>query len=147
MATRCSWAYGSLALGLGLLTVAAEAQDVDEAMPRSPDEMLAAEAPASSQARLSEYARSLDFIYAEVAELREQRSMSAAEILAVGAGAGVGFAVGAIAAPALVVPVVAGFATTAGMSAWAQAASATAGAMTAVASTWGGSLVGDALID
>jgi hypothetical protein len=52
-----------------------------------------------------------------------------------------------VAAPALVVPVVAGFTTTAGMEAWAQAASATAGAMTAVASTWGGSLVGDALID
>jgi hypothetical protein len=62
-------------------------------------------------------------------------------------GAGVGFAVGVVAAPALVVPVVAGFTTTAGMEAWAQAASATAGAMTAVASTWGGSLVGDALID
>ena len=72
--------------------------------------------------------------------------MSAAEILAVGTGAGVGFAVGA-GRLALVIPVVAGFATTAGMAAWAGAAGSTAGAMTAVASTWGGSLVGDALID
>jgi hypothetical protein len=143
---RCSWAYGGLVLGLGLWAGAAEAQELGEAMPGPPGEMLA-EAPASPQERLSEYGRSLSFIYAEVEELREQRSMSAAEILAVGTGAGVGFAVGAIAAPALVVPVVAGFATTAGMSAWAQAAGATAGAVTAVASTWGGSLVGDALID
>ena len=145
---RCSWAYGSLALGLGLLTGAAEAQEVGEAIPELPGKMLAAVSPpVSPQEQLSEYGRSLEFIYAEVEELREQRSMSAAEILAVGTGAGVGFAVGAVAAPVLVIPVVAGFATTAGMSAWAGAAGSTAGAMTAVASTWGGSLVGDALID
>jgi hypothetical protein len=145
---RCSWAYGSLALGLGLLTGAAEAQEAGEAMPRAPEKMLLAAAPPMSpQAQLSEYGRSLEFIYAEVEELREQRSMSAAEILAVGTGAGVGFAVGAVAAPTLVIPVIAGFATTAGMAAWAGAAGSTAGAMTAVASTWGGSLVGDALID
>ena len=145
---RCSWAYGSLALGLGLLTGAAEAQELGEAIPESPGKMLAAVSPpVSPQEQLSEYGRSLEFIYAEVEELREQRSMSAAEILAVGTGAGVGFAVGAVAAPVLVIPVVAGFATTAGMAAWAGAAGSTAGAMTAVASTWGGSLVGDALID
>ena len=112
---RCSWAYGSLALGLGLLTGAAEAQELGEAIPESPGKVLAAVSPPV--------------------------------ILAVGTGAGVGFAVGAVAAPALVIPVVAGFATTAGMAAWAGAAGSTAGAMTAVASTWGGSLVGDALID
>ena len=145
---RCSWAYGSLALGLGLLTGAAEAQEVRQATSGSPGEMLPAAAPpVLPQKQLSEYGRSLEFIYAEVEELREQRSLSAAEILAIGTGAGVGFAVGAVAAPALVIPVVAGFATTAGMAAWAGAAGSTAGAMTAVASTWGGSLVGDALID
>jgi hypothetical protein len=80
---RCAWAYGSLALGLGLLTGAAEAQEIAEAMPGAPDKMLLAAAPpVSPQERLSEYGRSLEFIYAEVEELREQRSMSAAEILA-----------------------------------------------------------------
>jgi hypothetical protein len=145
---RCSWTYGGLALGLALLTGGAKAQEVAESVPEAHYDMLLAAAPSMSpQEQLSEYGRSLEFIYAEVEELREQRSMSAAEILAVGTGAGVGFAVGAVAAPVVVIPVVAGFATTAGMAAWAQAASATAGAMTAVASTWGGSLVGDALID
>ena len=77
---RCSWAYGSLALGLGLLTGAAEAQEIGEAIPESPGKVLAAVSPpASPQEQLSEYGRSLEFIYAEVEELREQRSMSAAE--------------------------------------------------------------------
>ena len=56
---RCSWAYGSLALGLGLLTGAAEAQELGEAIPESPGKVLAAVSPpASPQEQLSEYGRS-----------------------------------------------------------------------------------------
>ena len=143
----CLRAGAGLTLGLALAAgpVAAEDRGSGVGEPLAQPGQGEALRPPGDQA--AELERSLAFIYAEVEELREQRAMSAAEILAVGTGAGVGFTVGAIAAPALVVPAIAGMTTTAGMTAWAEAAGATAGAITAVASTWGGAMVGDALID
>lgn len=123
-----------------VLVVTAHARDLEAAA--------APRLPAAQDLKVAELERSLEFVYAEVEALRRDEAPSTAGILAAGAGAGVGFVLGSLAGGALVIPAVAGAATTAGMSSgWADVLAAGFNTITSVAFTLGGGSVGDALVD